>query len=673
MGELVGNDIGDELLLVLRRCRRIDQQEVFAERDAAEVLHRAGGEIGEGQQIDLVAGVRDAVVVLEPAQAERGDIEPVLGQGRLAGNVHDANRHAVDVDPIGGLEWADHEGHEVRAHHHRVREADLDASVVAFVTARLGGVGHGEQTGLNDQGDREHRFEVRFVPARKGATAVGRLHLGSSDHVLTSVGSAIGAPVPTAQLIVQDASEGDRDEVGAGGDPGGRRHEQALARLVESELDGRAVEGARVDIELDRVQRQLGDIVLGRHGDRHRAAERRAREIGLEHEFVSLRRRVPRQPEGIESDRVGHPPDGTGRRTCPGRGMARHHPVPGVDAVACRAVSAQNGPLSPDHEARYDVVGIGNALVDVISHAPDDFLDQHGLTKGWMDLIDTDRAVQLYRALGSAVEMSGGSAANTMCGVASFGGSAAYIGKVTRDELGEVFGHDLLAVGVQFRPGDHDNDVPTGRCIIVVTPDAERTMNTYLGASSLLAVDDVDDAAVADGRILYMEGYLFDRDDAKQAFRHAAAVAHDAERMVSLTLSDSFCVDRHRDDFCALVSDEVDLLFGNEAELVSLYETETFDDAVDELRRHCEFAAITVGARGSIIVTADDLIEVPAVPVRKVIDTTGAGDLYAAGFLHGLTTGKSLPDCGLLGSIAAAEVISHVGPRPLVELRTLVA
>ena len=325
-----------------------------------------------------------------------------------------------------------------------------------------------------------------------------------------------------------------------------------------------------------------------------------------------------------------------------------------------------------DSTARYDVVGIGNALVDVIAHAGDDFLDEHGLTKGWMDLIDTDRAVQLYRALGSAVEMSGGSAANTMCGVASFGGSAAYVGKVSNDDLGAVFGHDLKAVGVQFRPGAPEPSTPTGRCIIVVTPDAERTMNTYLGASSLLGIDDLDEASIAAGKILYMEGYLYDRDEAKAAFRHAAGVAHDAGRMVSLTLSDSFCVDRHRDDFLALVDDEVDLLFGNEAELISLYQTETFEAAVDELRQQCELAAVTVGASGSVIVTADELIEVPAVPVRRVIDTTGAGDLYAAGFLHGLTSGRPLHACGWLGSIAAGEVISHVGPRPLVDLRTLV-
>ena len=323
-------------------------------------------------------------------------------------------------------------------------------------------------------------------------------------------------------------------------------------------------------------------------------------------------------------------------------------------------------------DARYDVVGIGNALVDVIAHAPDTFVDDNDLVKGSMSLVDTDRAVQLYQALGSAVEMSGGSAANTMCGVASFGGRAAYIGKVTNDDLGQVFGHDLLAVGVHFRPGGDRNDVPTGRCIIVVTPDAERTMNTFLGASSLLGVDDVDEAAIASAKMLYMEGYLFDRDEAKSAFRHAAGVAHESGGMVSLTLSDSFCVDRHRDDFRRLVSDEVDLLFGNAAELISLYETDTFDEAITELRRNCEFAAITTGADGSIIITGDDVIRVPAHPVRRVVDTTGAGDLYASGFMYGLTTGRSLAESGGLGSIAASEVISHVGPRPLVELRTLV-
>jgi sugar/nucleoside kinase (ribokinase family) len=334
-------------------------------------------------------------------------------------------------------------------------------------------------------------------------------------------------------------------------------------------------------------------------------------------------------------------------------------------------VPVASGAVSGTGETHFDVVGIGNALVDVIAHADDAFIGNHGLTKGSMTLVETERAVYLYRALGSAVEMSGGSAANTMCGVASFGGRAAYVGKVSDDDLGQVFGHDLLAVGVSFRPGAPTEGVPTGRCIIVVTPDAQRTMNTYLGVSSLLCVPDVDEATVAAGQVLYMEGYLFDRDDAKEAFRHAARVAHRHGRQVSLTLSDSFCVDRHREDFLALVRDEVDVLFGNSDELCSLYQTESFEDAIAAVRQDCHLAAITVGADGSFVVTRDEMFRVAAQPVARVVDTTGAGDLYAAGFLHGLTKGRSLVECGRLGSVAAAEVISHVGPRPLVELRTL--
>jgi sugar/nucleoside kinase (ribokinase family) len=321
--------------------------------------------------------------------------------------------------------------------------------------------------------------------------------------------------------------------------------------------------------------------------------------------------------------------------------------------------------------ARYDVVGIGNALVDVIAHADDAFLDEHGLLKGAMTLIDTDRAGHLYRALGSAVEMSGGSAANTMCGVASFGGRAAYIGKVSHDDLGAVFGHDLNAVGVAFRPGAPAEDTPTGRCIIVVTGDAQRTMNTYLGVSSLLCADDLDEATIAEGAVLYMEGYLFDRDDAKKAFRRAAAVAHEHGRKVSLTLSDSFCVDRHRDDFAALVHEDVDLLFGNGDELCSLYQVGDLATAMDKVRGECELAAITAGKDGSHVVTADEVVSVPAEDVSRVLDTTGAGDLYAAGFLYGYSRSRPLAECARLGSIAAAEVISHVGPRPLVPLRLL--
>ena len=319
----------------------------------------------------------------------------------------------------------------------------------------------------------------------------------------------------------------------------------------------------------------------------------------------------------------------------------------------------------------FDVVGIGNALVDVIAHAPDDFIDGHDLIKGSMTLVDTDRALFLYEALGGAIEMSGGSAANTMTGVASLGGRAAYIGKIHNDDLGLVFGHDLRAVGVQFRPGAPADGTPTGRCIIVVTPDAQRTMNTYLGVSSLLCTTDIDESAVASGAVLYMEGYLFDRDDAKAAFRHAASVAHAHGRLVSLTLSDSFCVDRHRDDFRALVCDQVDILFGNSDELLALYQVDTLEQAITLARDECALTVVTTGPEGCIVITADDVLEIPAVAVDRVLDTTGAGDLFAAGFLFGFTQQMSYEQCAHVGSVAAAEVISHVGPRPLVELHTL--
>lgn len=321
---------------------------------------------------------------------------------------------------------------------------------------------------------------------------------------------------------------------------------------------------------------------------------------------------------------------------------------------------------------RFDVVGIGNALVDVIAHHDDVFIEKHGLVKGSMTLIETDRAVSLYRSLGSTVEMSGGSAANTMTGVASFGSKAAYIGKVADDDLGEVFGHDLHAVGVTFPNPLFRSEVPTGRCLIVVTPDAQRTMNTYLGISSLLNPDDVDDAVVAAGKVVYLEGYLWDRPEAKEAYRKAARVAHANSGEVSLTLSDSFCVDRHRAGFRELVTSDVDILFANEDELLALYEVTSFTDAVAAVRRDTQIAAITRGKAGSVVITHDDVIEVTAEPVKEVIDTTGAGDLYAAGFLHGYTQGMALAECGRLGSIAAAEVISHVGARPLVPLSRLV-
>lgn len=320
---------------------------------------------------------------------------------------------------------------------------------------------------------------------------------------------------------------------------------------------------------------------------------------------------------------------------------------------------------------RYDVVGIGNALVDMIGKVDDAFLDQHDMIKGSMALIETDRALYLSKVIGETVRSGGGSGANTVAGIASLGGEAAFVGKVTDDELGREFAADMAALGVDFHPGGPAADTPTGRCLIALTPDAQRTMNTYLGCATLLSFDDVDDRMVSSGAVLYMEGYLFDRPDAKAAFRYAAALAHEHGRVVSLTLSDSFCVDRHRDDFRRLITDDIDLLFANEAELLSLYETVDFDEAVSLLRRDCQIAVVTRSEKGSIIVTRDDIHAVPAHPVAHVIDTTGAGDLYAAGFLRGLTQGRDLTTCARIGAIAAAEVISHVGPRPLVPLHTL--
>ena len=323
--------------------------------------------------------------------------------------------------------------------------------------------------------------------------------------------------------------------------------------------------------------------------------------------------------------------------------------------------------LTDKEGIRYDVVGLGNALVDIITLVEDGTLDAQHLVKGSMQLVDTARALEIAAALGDGVRTSGGSAANTIAGIASLGGETAFIGRVADDDLGADFARDLAALGVDFRAG-RGGDEPTGRCIIAVTPDAQRTMSTHLGVSAMFSDEDVHEDIVAAGAVLYLEGYLFDRPEAKQAFRRAAAAAHARGRVVALTLSDAFCVDRHREDFRALVRDEIDLVFANENELLSLYEEDRFDDAIEMLRRDCRIAAVTRSEKGSVIVTRDDVHAGPAVPVGTVVDTTGAGDLFAAGFLRGFTRGMALTDCARMGAIAAAEVIQHVGPRPLVPL-----
>ena len=321
-------------------------------------------------------------------------------------------------------------------------------------------------------------------------------------------------------------------------------------------------------------------------------------------------------------------------------------------------------------DATLDVVGIGNALVDVISNESDEFIEAHGLVKSAMTLVDDARAEELYAAMGPGIELSGGSAANTIAGVASFGGRAAYMGRVFDDQLGAVFAHDLRAQGVLFENKPATEGPPTGRCLIVVTPDAHRTMNTCLGASAFFGPDDVDPEMVRSAQVTFLEGYLFDRPESMEAYWFASGHAHDAGRKVALTLSDLFCVERHRDEFLPLVRDRVDILFANEAEACALWGCDEVGAAVERARAEVSVACITMSEKGSVVVSGPDTWEIPAEPT-EVVDTTGAGDLYAAGFLYGYTQGRPLPECGRLGALAAAEVISHIGARPQVPLSSL--
>ena len=323
--------------------------------------------------------------------------------------------------------------------------------------------------------------------------------------------------------------------------------------------------------------------------------------------------------------------------------------------------------------ASLDVVGIGNAIVDVIAHADEALLVREGLVKGTMALVDGERAEALYAVMGSAVETSGGSAANTMAGIASLGGNGAYVGKVRDDFLGEVFRHDITAIGVHYATPAATEGPATARCLILVTPDGQRTMSTYLGACVELGPADVDAGLVQAAQVTYLEGFLFDPPQAQQAFYQAAAIAHGAGRRVALSLSDPFCVGRHRAAFRNLVAGHVDILFANEAEICSLYETDDFAAAAAAVRGHVAIAALTRSEKGSIILTGTEAHTAAAAPVARVVDTTGAGDLYAAGFLYGLTRGLALPTCADIGSLCAAEIISHVGARPEVRLSQLAA
>lgn len=315
-----------------------------------------------------------------------------------------------------------------------------------------------------------------------------------------------------------------------------------------------------------------------------------------------------------------------------------------------------------------DVVGIGNAIVDVFSKTEDSFLEEHGLVKGSMNLIDPDRAEYLYGEMGPAVELSGGSAANTIAGIAALGGRAGFIGKVANDQLGQIYAHDIRSIGVEFTTPFSDGKEPTARSYILITPDGERTMNTYLGACQTLAPGDVDEDQISRAKITYLEGYLWDPPSAKEAFLRAIDIAHRADRRIALTLSDLFCVDRYRDEFLDLLNKHVDILFANEDELKSLYGIDDTEEAIRRIHKDADIAAITRGANGSTIIANSDRIDVPAV-ATNVEDTTGAGDLFAAGFLYGLSRDLPILRCGEIASACAGEIISHVGARPEADLK----
>ncbi len=324
-------------------------------------------------------------------------------------------------------------------------------------------------------------------------------------------------------------------------------------------------------------------------------------------------------------------------------------------------------------DKRYDVVGIGNAIVDIIARCDDGFLSKHDLAKGFMRLIDAEEAARLYEAMGPAIERSGGSVANSIAGLASFGAKCGFIGRVAADQFGGIFRHDIRSLGVAYDTPPAQDGAPTARCLILVTPDGERTMNTFLGASVDFTPEDVDSGLIEAARIVYLEGYLFDRDHAKAAFREAARLAKRAGAKVALSLSDAFCVDRHRADFLTLVKEGADIIFANEKEITTLYQVNSFEEAADRALADCELAVLTRSETGSVIVAEGETLVVPAERLGEVVDVTGAGDLYAAGFLYGLTQGAQLSTCGRMGSLAAAEVISHIGARPETSLRKLAA
>lgn len=322
---------------------------------------------------------------------------------------------------------------------------------------------------------------------------------------------------------------------------------------------------------------------------------------------------------------------------------------------------------------KYDVLGIGNAIVDVLTHVDDGFLKNQSLEKGSMMLVSDIEAANIYEKLGHCIECSGGSAANTIAGLASMGSRSSFIGKIKDDQLGRVFQHDIRAQGANFDTAATDFGPPTAHCLVLVTPDAERTMCTYLGACVDLNESDIDEESIRNSSVIYLEGYLWDPDAAKNAFRKAIKIAHNAGNKVALSLSDSFCVDRHHQEFVDLVKNDVDVLFANEDEIMKLYNTDDVNLAARQLQEDCEIGAITRGAKGCIVTNKDEIGHVQGRKIEKLVDTTGAGDLFAAGFLHAYTYGRSIGECGALGNLVASEVVTHIGARPDIDLKRFIS
>lgn len=504
---------------------------------------------------------------------------------------------------------------------------------------------------------------VWFVPARESSASIGRFKLRRGDYLLNAISVGERRPIEAAQLVVECSIESNPQMRLAGsdrafeskGDSFGfgikvdTRHGDASA-VVQTALD----EIGRKNVKVERV---AGDGCGGggnQDGNQDFASESGSGEIGLEGEVVAD------WPDGpIEPVRVGFAI--VGEKFCIGHGASV-----GSDAVTA---------LLPPSNRSIDVLCVGNAIVDVLAQTEDSFLEAHEMIKGSMQLTDPDRARTIYAAMPPAVEISGGSAANTAAGLASLDTSVAFIGKVADDELGDVFAHDIRAAGVAFHGLPATGAAAaagTARCLICVTPDAQRTMNTSLGVAGQLTTDDIDLALVPTARVVYLEGYLWDEPAAKSALRNVMGWAAGAGTRVAFTLSDGFCVDRHRAEFLDIVEHHVDILFANEDEICSLYEVGTFDEAAQRVAGHCAIACLTRGESGSVIISSDgDRVDIPAVPT-DLVDTTGAGDLYAAGFLSAWVQGADLLTCGRTASIVAAEAISHLGARPQVNLSVLV-